>query len=85
MLINTSNPLLLKDDVGKPKPCTRKLMPEDFAYGYKPTVTSEGTKECEIITCQIKSKSLDFLSISLKPCGASQTGRTNVAKGKDLG
>ena len=49
MFINTGNPLLLKDGIGKPKPCTRNLMESDFSYGYKQVVSPEGVKECSLI------------------------------------
>ena len=52
MYINTSNPILLKDEVGKAKPCTRRLMPTDFSYGYKPVSAPEGVKECPMIRHQ---------------------------------
>ena len=32
-LIKKRNPLLQKDDVGKPKPCTVKLPQNDHTYG----------------------------------------------------
>lgn len=32
-LIQNRNPLLVKDDVGKPKPCTVKLPNKDHTYG----------------------------------------------------
>ena len=31
----SNNVLLQKDDVGKPKPNTRKLLPETFTFGRK--------------------------------------------------
>lgn len=32
-MLNKKNILLVKDDVGKAKPCTVKLPPQDFAFG----------------------------------------------------
>jgi hypothetical protein len=32
-MVNKTNILLVKDDVGKSKPCTIKLPPTGFAYG----------------------------------------------------
>ena len=55
MYVRTANPILLKDDVGKAKPCTRRLMPTEFAYGLKPASSQEGVKECEMIRHQSTS------------------------------
>lgn len=45
MHINPKNPLLVRDELGKAKPSTRDLPPDDHKYGleYKPRL--EGTKE----------------------------------------
>lgn len=41
-LQRSKNALLVKDDVGKPKQCTRNLPSGDHAYGVKPTPDAEG-------------------------------------------
>jgi hypothetical protein len=46
---NVSNHLLLKDDVGRPKPTTRDLPYEGFTYGKAETRDNEGAGEGKYI------------------------------------
>lgn len=39
------NHLLLKDDVGRPKPCTRELPPSNHTYGKAETRDPEGASQ----------------------------------------
>ena len=50
MYLNTNNPLLVKDDVGKGKPQVRDLPSDKFVYGYKPKAAPEGVKESSLIS-----------------------------------
>ena len=43
--LRTHNQLLVSDDVGKAKPCTRKLPGEQFTYGKADTQDVEGAGE----------------------------------------
>lgn len=52
LLGKSSNPLLVKDDIGKAKPATRKLPKGDFSYG-KPDVKnaeSAGEGKCLVLS-----------------------------------
>ena len=46
---NYSNPVLMKDDVGKPKPSTYNLPKQDFVYGLPLIRDKEGAKEGNIV------------------------------------
>ena len=46
----SGNVLLQKDDVGRSKPCARKLPPTDWAYGLPDKKDSEGVRERECHT-----------------------------------
>ena len=50
MYLNTNNPLLVKDDVGRAKPPVRELPGNQFTYGYKPPAALEGVKEGMLIS-----------------------------------
>lgn len=43
----SGNVLLQKDDVGRAKPCTRKLPPTDWTYGLPDRKDPEGVRECK--------------------------------------
>ncbi len=45
MLKDTKNTLLVKDDVGRSKPSTRDLPPENFAYGKCAEPDAEGVAQ----------------------------------------
>ena len=46
MLVNTTNKLLLRDDVGHSKPTTWNLPPASHAYGLKPKGNQIAVKDC---------------------------------------
>ena len=54
VLGNATNPLLVKDDVGKAKPFTHSLPRGDFAYG-RINRFSESAGEGKCARCQIRS------------------------------
>lgn len=59
-LSSTRNYLLNRDDVGKPRPTTRRLPSMDFAYGHPPNKDPEGVREGNLS----QSILLDHLSSS---------------------
>ena len=52
----SSNVLLQKDDVGRPKPNTRRLPPETFTFGKKEIrdIEDAGQGEYRLLLCQFR-------------------------------
>ena len=78
----TNNFILIKDEIGKPKPCTRELPDSNFVYGKKIEKDKEGAGS--LISCWQSHRSssvakadkdfqkLNALSVSEKACTSSQ-------------
>ena len=69
----SNNVLLQKDDVGRPKPNTRRLPPETFTFGKKEIrdIEDAGQGEYRLLLCQFRR--LFFILITLL-CSCIQMG-----------